>query len=582
MLAHVAHVVSISILVPIMSFIPGFMLCTFLRERFSLEREELIAASFGISFLLLGSVAFIGFLMGCNDAIFSTGFFLIFVVVFYALGNKAYRTRQRSIGNGGSIFMPLFFLLYYFHLVCVQSAIPIYASGDWHGDWWMHYEISKIYLAGARSGSVASQWWSYPFFARTPFFNLINAYFLSILGNPFWTFQIVSSLINSCFVMSLYLVAKRIFDAGVAQFCLALAFFNPALIKNALYTWPKLLCAYFILLSYFYYLKIRKGGDRTAPDDVSFTAALAGLFSGLAYMSHQLAAFYIIAIAWDHLFLGGRGHDKASGNFLRVFFVPFLCVVVPWHLWAGHMFGLTRMAKDWALFNSMDAGFSVTAKAICFNAFASLVPYQSILHILQRGLTAHSLYSALILCYGGTLCGQITISASILVLLSSMRALIDGKWRGYISRALKAQADRPHAYHVSASIFFFLGFAGGVLGARAIRISIGTFASTAFPSVAILLVYVSALISGSRWGRWVVGGAIVEFILAVWVQTFFVVSGIGWKTDGNWLIKAKYHTMFVRDYIGSSWIFFAAAAVVIEVLVARWLVRETKGRAACA
>jgi hypothetical protein len=142
--------------------------------------------------------------------------------------------------------------------------------------------------------------WGVHFFQRTPLMGAVTAnYFLafdnnvpidytwsSVSSDPERTyekFQIISQILNSMFIVPAFFLIRKIFNKKTA--ILSLLFLIPSqfFLYNALFSWPKSMVAFFILLSW--YLLIV---DKRFRYVVAATVA-----SGLAYLTHDLAVLYV-------------------------------------------------------------------------------------------------------------------------------------------------------------------------------------------------------------------------------------------------------------------------------------------------
>ncbi len=131
-------------------------------------------------------------------------------------------------------------------------------------------------------------------------------------------FLAVAIALNALLMLSAALLFKR-FGSGRIQVagCL-LILLNPYFISQTLFTWPKDLAAFFVLLA-FYCLEFRKW------------PIAAGLLLGCGYLSHPLGLIYAASIG---LYLVIRAVTKKI-SYLSVarFGTAFVVAVAPWFLW---------------------------------------------------------------------------------------------------------------------------------------------------------------------------------------------------------------------------------------------------------
>src|SRR5216683_5048706 len=125
------------------------------------------------------------------------------------------------------------------HLIVtgVQTcALPIYAGGNWYGDWWEHYSIAQAYV-GTAGGHDTVWFGDYTLASRTPLFSLAAAFALALFGDRFWVYQIASTFASSLFLPALFLLARELFGARVALLVTGFVFFNTWLTHDATFTW---------------------------------------------------------------------------------------------------------------------------------------------------------------------------------------------------------------------------------------------------------------------------------------------------------------------------------------------------------
>jgi len=142
--------------------------------------------------------------------------------------------------------------------------------------------------------------WGVNFFYRTPLMGSVVAYYFDLTGEKLPTsylwasdqktydpvykkFQIISSTLNSLFILSAFILLKKLFNFKTA--CLSLIFiaFNFYFLYNTFFSWPKLFVAYFILCAWYLLLYDRK-------------IILLAISAGLAYFTHDLAILYIMGL----------------------------------------------------------------------------------------------------------------------------------------------------------------------------------------------------------------------------------------------------------------------------------------------
>jgi hypothetical protein len=176
--------------------------------------------------------------------------------------------------------------------------------------------------------------WGVHFFQRTPLMGAVSAQYFNALDDPvpinyLWSstsqdlartyikFQTVAQILNCIFIVPGFYLIWRLFSRKTAK--LAALFIIPSqfFLYNAVFSWPKSLVAFFILLSWLFILQKR----------FRFVV-LAGIASGLAYLSHDLAFLYIGASLLVLLYQK-RFRDIAVFSLVSTLFaIPWLVISI--------------------------------------------------------------------------------------------------------------------------------------------------------------------------------------------------------------------------------------------------------------
>lgn len=143
--------------------------------------------------------------------------------------------------------------------------------------------------------------WGVGFFQRTPLMGAVTAFYFNLFRNKppidyLWSssaidpsntyikFQIIASILNSLFVVPAYYLLKKLFNKKTAIISVLFIFSSHFFLYNNIFSWPKSLVAFFILLSWILLL-----------EDTLSATILAAAISALAYFTHDLAILYIAA-----------------------------------------------------------------------------------------------------------------------------------------------------------------------------------------------------------------------------------------------------------------------------------------------
>ncbi len=154
--------------------------------------------------------------------------------------------------------------------------------------------------------------WGVTFFQRTPLMGAVTASYLNMLhekppiaytwsvdgADPHHTylqFQIIASVLNALFIVPAFFLLVRLFNKKTALITSLFLVPSQFFLYNAVFSWPKSLVAFFVLLSWLLLLENR----------LRYTI-LAGIAGGVAYLTHDLALLYLGAsllfLLWNRRF----------------------------------------------------------------------------------------------------------------------------------------------------------------------------------------------------------------------------------------------------------------------------------------
>lgn len=173
--------------------------------------------------------------------------------------------------------------------------------------------------------------WGVNFFVRTPLMGAVTANYFNLLddkppisytwsatgadpSNTYQKFQILAHVLNYLFIIPAFYLLKKIFNRKVALITSLFLVTSQFFLYNAVFSWPKSLVAFFILTSWMLLLEKKP----------SYTL-LAGVVSGLAYLTHDLAVLYIGA-SLVFLLINKRFRE------LLFFTIPAILLAIPWYI----------------------------------------------------------------------------------------------------------------------------------------------------------------------------------------------------------------------------------------------------------
>jgi len=560
-----------SLLILVLCFIPGYLI---LHAFTSLKEDEVIVSSFGVSFLIFFVLSFTAFLLDIKQQTFNIiGFSLITASL---LGYIKFSRKSINITNKESKILLFLFAAYYIHIIAYQALTPVYTGGFWYKDWIVHYGVSQFYLSNGHN--IVPYLLDYPIVSRPPLYNLINAFFLSIFGEKFWVFQISSSVLNSVIILSVYLLAKKLFNVKTATLVFVFIFFSSFFLRGSIFTWQKHLATYFIILSLYYYLKIRDENFEKArsPESIIF----CGLFAGLAGLSHQFSYIYLGALGIDYFLISKLKNFKMPRKDLLLFCTSFFVVIVPYYLWGICMYGLTATILANPSFcgekYTIGAALLIGLTNMALNVIPLELGYYVIRSVLEGYLYLEKLFDSLLSYYYSTILGGVTTTLSIAFLfrfkgqLCSKIKSIFGVLKGQIKAKEGFNKFLGFLLTTDGCIFTFMliGFVGGSM-VVIYPSHHGYMSNVGAPIVALLLIYITNYLRSlsSQLKTIVIVGVFIEFILTTWMQIIYILYGFrNLAMDGNYMLKMTYDLTFAWDYLGNGWMYFAVLEVFIEML----------------
>ncbi len=547
----------ISLVVLIMGFIPGYLALSLFP---SLKNYEKVAASFGISFLILFIISFIAFILNIGQSPINLyGLAVIVAVLLFIIWRKKIRIQAGK----DIVLLSLIFIGVYAHLISSQAITPLYTGGFMYKDWFTHYASSLFYLNNgdiSATGNAADYFSNYLPITRPPMYNFVVAFFMSIFGDSFWIYQIAGTLMNATTVLSAYLLARVLFSEKTAIIASGFFFFNPFILREDIFTWQKPVATYMVLLSLYFYLKIRNE-NHTKVDIILF-----GLFSGLAGLSHQFTYLYLAGILLDYLLVIKSRKKMPSRAALLAFGIPFMAVLLPYYAWASQTYGLTStILANPSIIRTYSIQFSILIGL--WNLVLNIVPlelgYYTIRSILEWNLFSLKLLDSILSYYLNTVEGALTTTISIILI---------ARFRKDIVSSMKFPGDRKR----TIILFAAAGYFGGSMVLIYLQ-NHGVVSNIGMPLILLLLIYSVDRFAGLsvRLKNIVLCGIFIEFMLTAWVQLMFFYAGLReLPVDGNYLLKIKYSTVYAWDYLGSSWVYFVIPALLIEVIFFIFLYRN--------
>lgn len=174
--------------------------------------------------------------------------------------------------------------------------------------------------------------WGVGFFQRTPLMGAVSAQYFTAFNDSLpigyiWSgesvdpdrtyvkFQIIAQILNSLFILPAFYLLTKLFNRRTALLSILFIIPSQFFLYNSFFSWPKSLTAFFILLSWLLLFEKRLR-----------YVVLAGLASGLAYLTHDLAVLYIGASFVFLLYQRRFKHSAILLALVGIFMIPWLFI----------------------------------------------------------------------------------------------------------------------------------------------------------------------------------------------------------------------------------------------------------------
>ena len=602
-----AEIAGVVLAVPVAALVPGTLAAAHLSF---LSPEERAGVAGGFGFAFVGSAAFVAHLTGGDPARVDAAIWMVAVIA----GLTSIAAWRRPYWSAISWRLVALWAVFYLALVGFQGLTPVYAGGNWYGDWWEHYSIAQAYV-GTAGGHDTVWFGDYTLASRTPLFSLAAAFALALFGDRFWVYQIASTFASSLFLPALFLLVRELFGARVALLVSGFVFFNTWLIHDATFTWMKVVCAYLLLLALYFYIRLRASADPR----MLYMTALCG---ALAFMSHQSAAYYLAVLIADHWLF--RPRTPVSWRQAGLAAAIVAAVVWPWHWWVSHLYGVVGALKANPVLSSGQPTLLRLLRGGAENAVTSLIPVPLVDFLRGRHFTAASVLFRLVQLEVNPVVGALTLSvtaallatcarpsatlargfhhlkgplvtlglgASILLALAIGRPRYAYAWSGpgpfvwsfgaalvalgiWTWRRRPADTSMPYTPHLTAILFALAGYVGGLLAHPGGEVD-GVASNAMVPSVMVAIAYaIARMAARPRRIRGLVMAGILLESLVTWALVANLISGgPPFDADPNRRLKSENALVFLYDAAGGSWAPFAMLALLGQAAGVAWLVR---------
>ncbi len=516
-----------------------------------LDRAERFVASFGVGFAAFAACQFVAFLTRAPQPTAT----IVSLVLLGVLAVVCSLLPKRSVSSSGDGLLGLAGLLTlgYLHLFCIQALLPLYLGSNWWGDWHHHFLATRVFL---RELPVEKEWGGtgmYTVASRTPLFDLATAFPLNLTGTHFWAYQAASVAPSYAFAGAVYLLLRDLYGLRAARLGLLLAPLNLWMLHNAWFTWPKMLAAYFLLLALHFYLQAvrRRLSDPAMGRRYFLYFWLAGF---LSYLTHQVAAVYVVALVLHALWLVvAQRAWRARLLDLPVLALVAVLILAPWYGWLIGHFGIARVIRGSPTTQMAEetSGPRYFVESVGSNLATSVVPIH-LVEVLRGDLETEDAraeaYRAVTELYFSLLTGALTLSLTIFLGVHLLGSILRGRWRPAADSFVSAEGS---------AVWIFAGL-GTLLAAFLVplRWSHGIAHAALFTSVVLFAALAWGLLA--RAGRFVSGFVIAamlaEFLIVFWSHIWLLLTQPHAldRYYFNFEIKSDEKLMFLTDALALS------------------------------
>jgi hypothetical protein len=487
-----------------------------LRRWKALDSTEAAALAPGAASLLFGAAAFATHAIGLDQP-------SIHALVFALLALSILPYAGRGEKGSSMRWKPaLYGLLFLALILTLQASFPIYIGGFWYFDWWQHYNLAQMYLGKTPHDYL---WLGiYNFASRTPLMNLNAAFFLSFLGDSYWVYQLVASVLNSAVMLPAYLLVRRISGGKVAMAAMALLFLSPSFVHNTWYPWPKLFATYFVLLAAHFYLRFEDATDNDGAMALIFALIWAG------FLAHQSSLFssgvILLAIALKAL-------KREPRNLLRLGMICAACFILIngiWFGWAASFFGIKRTFLSYYERPATVGGVSGYLILFTYHTLATLCSPLFAYDLVGKISDPLRPYQNIQVLYYNSLAGMATITAFCATLVVLCRVVV----RGSGEPSYAQFARRPIIYRLVALLSAWLFMMALLI------LALPGFGGALF----------SRFFNHPQFARWMFTGFFAAGSLSLGVA-----AGVLWKTGR-------------KDSIAPGWPLFSGASLLFWMVLA--------------
>ena len=279
------------------------------------------------------------------------------------------------------------FLLLWTFLVLLM--IRNYSGTNWLGDWLEHFQRTLFFVHHFPKSSPIV--FGYELSARPPAMNELAAFFLGQLTDRFEIFQVIFGFLNlliflpCCLIMPALAGKRKTFLLPLALLFAA----NPAVMQQVTYTWTKALTAFFVVLSFGFYLAGMRKNDHGR--------ILAGfVFVSFGMLVHYSAGPYLVFLT-IHYFWRVLWQRPARQRLRETATILIFCGAL-WATWFGWSIAVYGMRTTFASNTTVTANRQLKGQFLtktASNLADSVVPAILRFDPLTQGLSPQGFLPAL-------------------------------------------------------------------------------------------------------------------------------------------------------------------------------------------
>ncbi len=509
-------------LTAIVGFGPGW----FIVRRFRWTPLESVAASIGLSLVLLFVASFTAYWAGAPDWI-AWAISAAAAALTAASWRDTRRLWRRAIVRRTAFALAGLVVW----TVLLLSLIHQYGGGDMCCDWLEHYQRTSNFIDPLPLGFLYITRYLLP--TRPPLMNVVVAHVLGLTGLNFPSYQLVAALLNvlvflpCCLVSRLFTRNGRPADPWILA---ALLGANPTFFMNSTMGWTKALTAFFVVLGVALYVRGRRSGDgrRVAGGLLALAAATLTHYSAVP-CAVAVAVHYLATLRPPRL----RRFTRAAG-----LAIPAALLMAVWVGFIAVNYGIEDGLIHNANFEGQDPmSPAERLQSRALNLLDTFVPrpyagyngYPDDATRLRRTLDTVSTY------YQGNAVLAIGSVNGVLAIVLAIGAL----------RRMRRIRERRFWLLFAAVLLLLAPLLHGD------RNPMGLAQIVTQPISYLALAFLATRLRNlPRWVRRVwLGGALADLVLGVGLAVWFETAPGPWAFTPNWDWKATYGVHFLGDYV---------------------------------